>query len=64
MHLHGDRDKLVPLELNSAIVAERYQQLDAEMHLELIVGPGHNLWPGWFQTQQLVDFIIENASKP
>src|ERR1043166_8723861 len=27
----------------------------------VIKGRGHNMWPGWFQCQELVDFVIGHA---
>ena len=60
-HIHGDSDKVVPLEANSAIVAKRYQQLGGEMTLEVVKDQGHNMWPGWFQSERLVDFVIANS---
>jgi pimeloyl-ACP methyl ester carboxylesterase len=61
--IHGDNDKVVPLEANSGEVAKRYRALGGEM--ESIVPPGqeHNMWPGFFQSQELVDFVIRAARK-
>jgi predicted esterase len=60
-HLHGDRDRVVPLNENSAILKERYEQLGGKMTLEIVQGQGHNLWPGWFKSEALVNFVIANA---
>lgn len=60
-HLHGDSDTIVPLEANSAIIAERYAALGGDMTLEIAKGQGHNMWSGWFQSQKLVDFVIAHA---
>ena len=61
--IHGDEDKVVPLQENSAKLMEQYAQSDAQNVAQLIVaqGQGHNLWPGFFQCQQLVDFAIDQA---
>lgn len=56
-HLHGDIDKVVPLEENSALLAKRYHELDGKMELEVVRGQGHNMWNGWFQSETLVKFI-------
>ena len=61
LHLHGDRDEIVPLDRNSAALAERYRQHGGEMRLIVFEGQGHNYWPGWFQSQPLVDFLIAHA---
>ncbi len=31
------------------------------MTLEIVKGQGHNMWPGWFTSQKLVDFVIAHA---
>ena len=61
LHLHGDQDAIVPLELNSALLAERYRRLGGGMELIVFAGQGHNRWSGWFQSQALVDFVIAHA---
>ena len=60
-HLHGDSDKVVPLAQNSAVLAQRYKELGGVMTLKVIKGKGHDMWTGWFQNQELVDFVIERA---
>ena len=62
-HMHGDSDVLGPLEQNSAELARRYQQLGGVMTLNVIKGQGHNMWPGWFESQELVDFVILQARR-
>ncbi len=59
--IHGDIDKVVPLEANSGEVRKRYQTLGGEMQLVIPAGQGHNMWSGFFQCQELVDFVIANA---
>lgn len=60
-HIHGDADKVVPLEHNSSELAKRYQALGGPIELEVVPGQGHNMWTGWFQSQPLTDFIIAHA---
>ncbi len=60
-HIHGDRDATVPLDKNSGEVEKRYSKLGGKMALEVVKGQGHNMWPGWFQSQRLVDFVIAHA---
>jgi len=60
-HIHGDSDKVVPLEQNSGELAKRYQTLGGEMTLKIVEGQGHNMWSGWFQCQELVDFVVAHA---
>jgi len=61
--IHGDIDKVVPLKENSAELANRYEKLGKAKLVKLVVveGQGHNLWPGFFHSQPLVDFAIERA---
>jgi len=61
LHIHGDRDRVVPLDENSGVVKERYDKLGGMMTLEIVEGQGHNLWSGWFENQDLVDFILRHA---
>ena len=62
-HIHGDKDRVVPLDKNSAIIKERYDKLGGPMTLEVVPGQGHNMWSGWFQSQNLVDFLISHATR-
>ena len=63
-HLHGDKDGTVPLEKNSGLIKQRYDQLGGPMTLEIIPGGGHDMKPHWFQSQTLVDFIIRQLKNP
>jgi len=60
-HIHGNSDTVVPFEKNSGELAQRYRQLGGVMTLNVIKGQGHNYWLGWFQCQELVDFVIAQA---
>jgi len=62
-HIHGDVDTTVPLEDNSGELARRYRQLGGNAQLIVPKGQGHNYWTGFFQCQELVDFIIANKAK-
>jgi predicted esterase len=62
-HIHGDNDEVVPLEKNSGEMAKRYESLGGEMTLKVIKDQGHNMWSGWFQNQELIDFVIAHAGK-
>ena len=61
-HIHGDSDKLVPLADNSAIVAKRYRELGGNMRMRIPPGQGHSMWQGFFQCEELVEFVIAHAS--
>jgi len=60
-HIHGDVDDVVPLPVNSGLVAERYRQWGAPMTLVVPKGQGHSYWNGFFECQELVDFVIAHA---
>jgi pimeloyl-ACP methyl ester carboxylesterase len=62
-HIHGDNDKVVPLDKNSGLIKERYDQLGGKMTLEIIPGGGHDMKPHWFRNQKLVDFMIQQAKR-
>jgi pimeloyl-ACP methyl ester carboxylesterase len=61
--IHGDDDRVVPLEQNSAELLRRYTAVGAKDLVQLIIahGQGHNFWEGFFHEQALVDFAIERA---
>ncbi|MBP3954093.1 prolyl oligopeptidase family serine peptidase [Gemmata sp. G18] len=59
--IHGDIDKVVPLEANSGRVKERYAALGAPMTLIVPPQQGHNMWPGFFQCPELVAFVTASA---
>lgn len=61
LHIHGDSDKVVPLNANSAELVKRYKALGGSAQLEVVPGGGHDLNPAWFQSRQLADFIISQA---
>lgn len=60
-HIHGDADRVVPLEANSAALRQRYEELGGDMTLEVPAGRGHDMWRGWFESQPLVDFVLRHA---
>lgn len=59
--IHGDVDKVVPLEANSGRVKERYAALGGTMTLIVPPQQGHNMWPGFFRCRELVDFVVAHA---
>ncbi len=61
--IHGDIDKVVPLEANSGEVRKRYEALGGKMQLIIPAGQGHNMWPGFFECQELVDFVLVQTKR-
>ena len=60
--IHGDADKIVPLAANSGALKERYTALGGTMQIIVPPGQGHNMWIGFFQCQELVDFVKAHAA--
>ena len=58
-HIHGDSDKVVPLEANSQIVKDRYDKLGGTMTLEIIENGGHDMKAHWFRSRKLVEFVLD-----
>jgi pimeloyl-ACP methyl ester carboxylesterase len=59
--IHGDIDKVVPLEANSGLMKERYSAMGGSMELLVPKGQGHNMWIGFFQSEELVRFVRTHA---
>jgi pimeloyl-ACP methyl ester carboxylesterase len=59
--IHGDIDTLVPLEDNSLEVRTRYFALGGQCRVIIARGQGHNRWAGFFQNEELTDFVIRHA---
>ena len=60
-HIHGDKDRVVPLSANSGALRKRYEALKGPIRVAVIKGQGHNMWSGWFQSQELTDFMVRRA---
>jgi len=60
-HLHGDADKVVPLEDNSELLATRYRAAGGTFDLETVAGGGHTMARRWFESTRLTDFMIQRA---
>jgi pimeloyl-ACP methyl ester carboxylesterase len=61
--IHGDQDTVVPLEANSGEMKRRYALLGGKMELLIAEGQGHNMWTGFFQCRELVDFVLKHARR-
>jgi len=61
--VHGDSDRVVPLQQNSAEVIRTYQTAGRHNLARLIVAEkqGHNFWEGFFRCRELIDFAIARA---
>ena len=61
--VHGDKDATVPHDENTKLLKERYELAGGTCEVKVILGHGHDLSPGFFQCQELVDFILKNHAK-
>jgi predicted esterase len=57
LHIHGDVDRLVPLDKNAQVIYDRYQKLGGKMELIVIPGKGHEVCDEFFKDQRLVEFM-------
>jgi dipeptidyl aminopeptidase/acylaminoacyl peptidase len=62
LHLHGDRDTVVPLESHSAELARRYRSLGGEVELHVVSGKGHEVIPEFWQDSRLIDFFVKHLA--
>lgn len=57
LHIHGDKDKVVPLEKNSGELATRYRALGGRMELVVVPGKGHEEVDEFFTSERFVTFL-------
>ncbi|MBL9166241.1 MAG: PD40 domain-containing protein [Verrucomicrobiales bacterium] len=62
--IHGDKDTVVPLDANSGLLKARYEALGGGMQLIVPPGQDHNMWEGFFQSQELIRFIVQTLKSP
>jgi len=61
--IHGTDDTVVPIEKNSNEMLRRYEKAGKRNLIRVIEieRQGHNFWPEYFQSEDLVDTAIANA---
>jgi len=57
LHIHGDRDDLVPMAANSTELARRYRRLGGRAEIVVLPGLGHGGTP-LYESQPLLDFLL------
>ena len=57
-HIHGDADKVVPLEPNTLELARRYKALGGNAEVDVVPGKGHEEVPEFFQSERLLGFLL------
>ena len=60
--VHGDSDRIVPLEENTQIVINRYTKLGGEAEVKVVPGKGHQVVDDFFKTKELIEFIIQQST--
>lgn len=59
--VHGDSDAVVPYDLNTKMLKERYEAAGGSISVKVIPGEGHKATPSFFECQELVDFVLKHA---
>ena len=57
LHLHGDKDTVVPLDKNSGELARRYKALGGSMELVVVPGKGHEDVDEFFTSERFAAFL-------
>ncbi len=61
--VHGDSDVVVPYELNTGLLKERYAAGGGKIEVKVIPGEGHKVGPSFFECRELVDFVLKHGAK-
>ena len=61
--VHGDSDVVVPYELNTRLLKERYTAGGGQIRVKVVPGEGHKVGPSFFECQELVDFVLKHAAQ-
>ena len=59
--VHGDSDKVVPIDENSGLVKKRYQELGGTVEVEVVSGAGHQVIDAFFKSKNLIEFLIKHS---
>ena len=59
--VHGDSDKVVPIDENSGLVEKRYQELGGKVDVEVVPGAGHQVIDAFFKSKNLIEFLIKHS---
>jgi dipeptidyl aminopeptidase/acylaminoacyl peptidase len=60
--IHGDADKVVPLQQNTLEFARRYKALGGRIDVDVVHGKGHEEVPEFFKSQRVLDFLLQCLS--
>ena len=62
-NIHGNNDTIVPLKQNSQVFYDRYKALGGDATLIVIDGKGHEEIPEYFQSREMLNFLLDELSK-
>ena len=56
--VHGDSDVVVPYDLNTKLLKERYEAASGSISVKIVPSEGHKVGPSFFECQELVEFVL------
>ena len=62
--VHGDSDGVVPYDLNTKLLKERYEATGSPVSVKLIPGEGHKVGPSFFECPELIQFVLDQSRQP
>jgi hypothetical protein len=60
--VHGDSDVVVPYDVNTKLLKERYEAEGGPISVKVIPGEGLKVGPSFFECQELIDFVLKQAA--
>jgi hypothetical protein len=54
---------VVPLDENTGLLAERYEDCGGTITVKIVAGEGNKLSPSFFECQELIDFVVGSLRK-
>lgn len=61
--VHGDSDVVVPYDLNTKLLKQRYEAAGGSFGVKIVPGEGHKVGPSFFECRELVDFVLQQAKQ-
>lgn len=62
LFIHGDSDKVVPIEKNAGLFVERSRALGSDAKLITVAGRGHEICPEFFESQEFIEFLLSKGA--
>jgi len=61
--VHGDSDVVVPYDMNTGLLKERYTAGGGQISVKVVPGEGHKVGPSFFECRELIDFVLKHAAQ-